>query len=187
MIDFEDVYRKHANDVYRFALWLCRNEAMADDITAETFARAWSGYDEIKATSVKSYLLTIARHLVWKWTARARREDSIGPDVPDGRPVADERLAASAELSMVLVALEKLPQVDQAALALRVEGELSYEEIARVLDITPGAAKVKVHRARLRLALAREAASQSDAKTEPNRTEDTGQPAAVAPGHFKER
>jgi RNA polymerase sigma-70 factor, ECF subfamily len=154
MLEFEAMYRRYSSDVYRFALWLCGNPTLADDITAETFSRAWLSFDQAKATSVKGYLLTIARHLAWKLNARAQREVSMAVDYRDEHPAADDRLAASAELRHVLKALHDLPEVDRAALALRVDEELSYEEIASILGLTVSAAKVKVHRLRLRLALA---------------------------------
>ena len=48
--------------------------------------------------------------------------------------------------------LQTLPEPDRAALLMRAEDQMPYEEIAAALQITPGAAKVKVHRARLKLA-----------------------------------
>ena len=50
--------------------------------------------------------------------------------------------------------MAELPEIDRTALLLRAEHELPYDEIARVLQISLSAAKVKVHRARLRLAAA---------------------------------
>ena len=55
------------------------------------------------------------------------------------------------ELARVIAALQRLPPLDRAALLLRGEHDLGYEEIARILDITPVAARVKVHRARKEL------------------------------------
>jgi RNA polymerase sigma-70 factor (ECF subfamily) len=52
----------------------------------------------------------------------------------------------------VLVALQTLPEIDRAAVLLRAEEGMSYEEVAAALGISPVAARVKVHRARLKLA-----------------------------------
>lgn len=52
----------------------------------------------------------------------------------------------------MLLRLQKLPEIDRAALVLRASEELPYEEIARMLNISLASAKVKVHRARLSLA-----------------------------------
>ena len=57
----------------------------------------------------------------------------------------------------MLADLQTLPEPDRAALLLRAQEHLPYEEIGRVLGMSPGAAKVRVHRARRRLGALREA------------------------------
>jgi RNA polymerase sigma-70 factor (ECF subfamily) len=64
MTPFSDIYRRHARDVFRFAFWLARDEEEAKDVTAETFARAWAGADDLRVETVKAYLFAIARNLV---------------------------------------------------------------------------------------------------------------------------
>ena len=63
MTDFHELYTRYAGDIYRFALFLCDNAAEAEDITAETFARALTGKAPLVLATVKGYLLTIARNL----------------------------------------------------------------------------------------------------------------------------
>ena len=62
-LDFPAVYERYNRDVYRFALYLCGEFSLAQDLTAETFARAWIARDRIRVGSVKAYLLMIARNL----------------------------------------------------------------------------------------------------------------------------
>ena len=64
------------------------------------------------------------------------------------------------ELRAVFEALQQLPEIDRAALLLRAHEGLSYAEIAATLDLTVAAARVKVHRARMRLIEWRTARSQ---------------------------
>ena len=61
--NFHELYQKYAQDIYRFAYWLCGNAQDAEDITSETFVRALRSIDRIKAETVKGYLLNIAKHL----------------------------------------------------------------------------------------------------------------------------
>src|SRR5262245_45132738 len=155
LASFEALWRRHADDVRRFAFALAGDAALADDLTAETFLRCWtardrSGQDEV--TSVKGYLFAIARNLFLKGRERARRNEPIAAEPPDERPSPERRAAARAELENVRIGWHLLPEADRAALAMRSFDGLAYEEIARVLSITPGAARVKVHRARLALA-----------------------------------
>ncbi|MGH2524381.1 MAG: sigma factor [Anaerolineales bacterium] len=50
------LYERYAQDVYRFALYLCGDPVYAEDIAAETFVRAWVTPGEIRAGTVKAYL-----------------------------------------------------------------------------------------------------------------------------------
>ncbi len=163
MTDFEALYREHAAHVYRFALSLSGNRATAEDITSETFVRVWTARDRLDLTTVIGYLLTIARRLYLQGVVHDRRRDALDLDPADPRPshadVADQRDALDA----VLVDLQTLPEPDRAALLLRAHETMPYDQIAASLGITPGAAKVKVHRARQRLAALR-MAREGDAR-----------------------
>src|SRR4030095_10465302 len=76
--DFAALYERYARDVYRFSLYLSGDFALAEDLTAETFARAWAAHERIRVGSVKAYLLMIARNLYRD--AMRRRADVSLPD-----------------------------------------------------------------------------------------------------------
>ena len=63
MFDFQDLYKTYVPDVYRFAYWLCGDTVDAEDITSETFLRAWKHRERIRTETMKAYLLSIARNL----------------------------------------------------------------------------------------------------------------------------
>lgn len=156
MTEFHDLYVRYAGDVHRFVTYLTGDPAAADDITSETFLRAWTSSSPIREDTVKSYLFTIARHLVLKeWRRTARFEalpDDVAAALPSQATQVDAQSEAQTTLRRVLKALRGMPAVDRAALLLRVRDGLSYEEIAAALDLSLSNAKVKVHRARLKLA-----------------------------------
>ena len=149
MTDLETLYRRYVSDVHRFSYWLSGNTADADDLTSETFVRAWAGTGSIRVETAKAYLLTIARNLYLKGLRRKRRETEIDPEMSDRGCTSDARVEAQSELASVMDGLQELPEIDRAALLMRAEHEIPYEEIARALGIKPTAAKVKVHRARI--------------------------------------
>ncbi len=74
MITFHEIYERHARDVYRYAFWLAGSADDADDITSETFARAWAGRDEIRTETVKAYLFAIARNIYLKGLRQTKRQ-----------------------------------------------------------------------------------------------------------------
>ena len=152
-MDLHDLYTRYAADVHRFALYLSGNRALADDLTSETFLRAWSSASPIREATVKEYLFTIVRHLYLSEMARSSRRVELPDDLPAPSPGQQERLEAGDRLRDVLKVLKALPEVDRAALLMRTQDGMPYDEIAQVLKISVANAKVKVHRARVKLAM----------------------------------
>ena len=77
--------------------------------------------------------------------------------MPDTRIGAQTQMEQSAEVRAVLAALQQLPEMDRTLLLMRALDEMPYEEIAETLGIPVATAKVKVHRARLKLMQSRQA------------------------------
>lgn len=156
-MDFHSLYQSYAPQVHRFALFLCGDAALADDLTSETFVRAWTARGKIREATVKAYLFTIARNLYRDHLRRNRRNTELDESMPDSGPGLDSRTEHKAELEAVLTALRELPEADRAALLMRAQEGMPYEEIAHALDLPVTTVKVKVHRARLKLMRVREA------------------------------
>src|SRR5262245_51989130 len=130
IIDFGGLYERYAQDVYRFALYLCGDPAYAEDIAAETFVRAWTAPGEIRVGTVKAYLFMIARNLYRAGLRRSARQAELAPELPDPAPGPESVAGARQELRAVLDALQQLPEVDRAALLMHVQDGLPYAEIA---------------------------------------------------------
>jgi RNA polymerase sigma-70 factor (ECF subfamily) len=152
MLTFHDLYQHYAPEVYRFAFWLAGNRAEAEDITAETFVRAWTSQREIRTETVKAYLLTIARNLYLAQRRKVKPQVALDEEQVDPQPGPEQHTEDRLALAATLAVIQTLPELDRAALILRVQHELPYAEIARVLGLSLSAAKVKVHRARLKVA-----------------------------------
>lgn len=112
--------------------------------------RAWAADAPLRARSIEAYLLTIARNLHRREWGRRRRSEAV-PAVRDEASDTERQLIARSELSVAIRGLDRLPEVDRAALLMRAFSDLPYEVIATALNISVAAAKVKVHRARARL------------------------------------
>ncbi|MGB0513420.1 MAG: RNA polymerase sigma factor [Wenzhouxiangellaceae bacterium] len=151
MTDFHELYSRYAGDIYRFALFLCGNAAEAEDIAAETFARAIAGRAPVAGATAKGYLLAIARNIHLEWARRRPKIGELPPELRDSGSDPEKRFSEGAELDAVRVFLQRIPEPDRAALLLQVNG-VAYEEIARLLEISVVSARVKVHRLRLKLA-----------------------------------
>ena len=151
-LDFAALYERHARDVYRFSLYLSGDFARAEDITAETFARAWIARARIRVGSVKAYLLMIARNM-YRDTRRHRSDMSLPEnfEIPDHGPGPEASAEARDELQRVLWALRRVPEHEREVLLMATVEGLTHQAIAVALDLSVEAVKVRVHRARVRL------------------------------------
>src|SRR5258707_9739241 len=73
MITFHEIYERYAKDVFHYACWLSGSADEADDITSETFTRAWAGRAAIRTETVKAYLFAIARNYYLQDNRKAKR------------------------------------------------------------------------------------------------------------------
>jgi RNA polymerase sigma-70 factor (ECF subfamily) len=165
LLDFAALYREHARDVHRFALYLCGDEMLAEDLLSEAFVRVWTARERVDLVTVRAYLFAIVRNLFLQDVNRRRRSAPLPERLASASPGPEARATAQSELRAVVAALAALPEIDRAAVLMRADGGLPYDEIARALGISTGTAKVKVHRARLKLAESLHAGSTKEGRS----------------------
>lgn len=152
MEGLEKLYRQHASAVFRFAWGLCGDRDEAEDLVSETFVRLLTRSPAIRTRTALAYLLAVARNAYLSRQRKKRRELPISLDaLPATQSSPLTALDNRARLEATIRALRGLPDGERAALLLRVDHNLPYEDIAITLGTTVGAAKVRVHRARMRL------------------------------------
>jgi len=145
------LYSHYSEDVYRFLLYLSGDQALAEDITSEVFIRVWDAPEPTRIATARAYLLVIARNLFLNEIRRRARHPSLDERMADAAPGPERSAERNAALGEVQQALQQLPEADRAALLMRALHQLSYREIGAALHLSPGAARVRVHRARLKL------------------------------------
>jgi RNA polymerase sigma-70 factor (ECF subfamily) len=102
MTGFSELYKKYAPDVYRFALYLSGERGEAEDITSETFVRAWASSGAIRMATVKGYLFAIARNLFLQGLRRKSRHDALDENLRDPQASPYAQAEQKAELRAVL-------------------------------------------------------------------------------------
>jgi RNA polymerase sigma-70 factor (ECF subfamily) len=100
---------------------------------------------------VKAYLFAIARNLYLQDHRKAKRQIGINASLADSALTPEQQVEAHLELDRAMQVIQALPEADRTAFLLRVQHELPYEEIARVMQLPLTTVKVKIHRARLKL------------------------------------
>ncbi|WP_189590340.1 sigma-70 family RNA polymerase sigma factor [Streptomyces massasporeus] len=162
---YEELYRRHAQAVRRYARTCCRDAHTAEDLTAEVFARMLQAVrgGAGPAHAVRAYLLTSVRRVAASWTRSARREQLVddfavfaarsarGSDVSDDDTLelgADVRAMHEAEQSMAMRAFRSLPERWQAVLwHTEIEDE-SPSEVATLFGLDANGTRVLASRAR---------------------------------------
>jgi RNA polymerase sigma factor (sigma-70 family) len=155
---FDALFDRHARAVYRFAARRLGASA-AEDVVAESFARAFAGRDRIVCTDAGSalpWLLGIANNVIRaerrneERMLRAYARSGVDPaEIPHAARI--EALDAEASWPSVAEALAELRLAEREALILFAWAELSYAEIAIALDTPIGTVRTLIHRARARL------------------------------------
>ena len=148
MDTFRLIYERYQRDVYRFALFLTGDAALADDLTADTFVRAWDARDRIRQDTVKAYLLTITRNLYRDHLRGRRPFVELDEAIVDRGPALHVQVEHRSSLRDIRNRLRRVAKGDRRALLLYVFKDLSYADIAATLGISIGATKSRISRAR---------------------------------------
>lgn len=144
--EYQLAFERHWRDVFRFVLALTNDLGEAEDITQDAFARLWQARDGIDwSRPVLPWLPVVSRRLATDRFRRLARQVLGRPH----QPSLDEM--ARARWLDVRDALGRLPTLERAALVLTTLEGWSYDELADVMQTTPGALRAAVSRARRKL------------------------------------
>jgi len=144
---FAATAEEHLDDVYGYLVYLTRDRSLAEDLTADTFEKAfrlWRRFDPARA-SARTWLCQIARTAALDWfrseERRQKREERVAP------PEHVDAVFADGLSPHIEAALAELSAGEREVIALRVLLELDGDEAARVLGISPTAVSTRLSRA----------------------------------------
>ncbi|GIW58847.1 MAG: hypothetical protein KatS3mg086_132 [Candidatus Dojkabacteria bacterium] len=147
--NLEKIYYSYAQDVYRFALFLCKNVEEAKDITSETFSRYLSKAKSVSSGKEKSWLLATAKN-VYRETFRKhpKNKSSITEElnyIPDQTNI--EKSFEEEQIQKTLhQELDKLPETTKEIIILKNWYDLKFSEIAEILQMKESAVKQRYYR-----------------------------------------
>jgi RNA polymerase sigma-70 factor (ECF subfamily) len=158
---FEAQVLPHLDAAYRFARWLCRSPTDADDIVQEAFLRAFRGFDKLRGTDVKAWLLTIVRNCHATAAGQQQRratvplpeehEQELRAASVDATPDPETISAAQDERRALERLVAALPEEHRTVLLLREMEDMSYREISAVTQVPIGTVMSRLARARAAL------------------------------------
>ena len=150
---FNEIAEAYSTDLYRYAMWICGNDALAKDLVQETFLRAWRALDSLKdGTAAKSWLITILRR---EFARTFERKVPKFTDVEKVVVVDDDELEPDerTERELLRRGIMRLESKYREPLLLQVVFGHSCEEIAGQLGISKSAVMTQLFRAREKLKL----------------------------------
>ena len=152
---FGELVRRHYQGVVRVVYSMCGDTGLAEDAAQEAFIRAWINLPAFEPSApLKNWIYRIAINAALDVLRKKpeesleERQESMLSDQAQGPEAA---LVEKERIAQVRRAMQALPEASRSVLVLREYGELSYQEIARVLDIPVGTVMSRLNYARNRL------------------------------------
>lgn len=150
MSDFEEVYNLYFRDVYKYALSISRDAAMAEEITQETFFKALQSIDRFDGRCrLYVWLCQIAKNTYLSLCRKQHRGEEFEEEPGDDGIEAD--IMAKEDSLAIHRILHDLPEPYKEVFSLRTFGELSFAQIASLFARTESWARVTYHRAKLQI------------------------------------
>ena len=157
LVSFEEAMLPHMDAAYNLARWLLRNEHDAQDVVQEAYLRAFKSFGGFHGTNGRAWLLTIVRNTSYTLLKKNQTIDLSTPfdehlHAPDHESVSPVTILERVEdEDLVRKAMDALPAEFREILALRHQENLSYKEIADIVQIPPGTVMSRLARARAKL------------------------------------
>lgn len=148
---FSQIYDEHVDKVYRFVFFKVSNEALAQDITSETFTRLWKeiSFDrEVKSPS--GFLFRVAKNLITDHyrvkDQNPANLDNLDNVLVDQKEDVLSTIVQNDEMRTVKAALDQLNEDSRLAVSLYYIEQLPYSDVAKALNRSQGATRVLVSR-----------------------------------------
>ena len=148
---FDQIVGVFHQDMYRYAAWLCRDKAIAEDVVQEAMLRAWKSLESLRDdAAAKPWLLTIVRRENARYFERKRLE-TVDIDNLTASQTALLAEQPNDDLSDMREAIYALDDDYREPLVLQVLMGYSTNEIAETMEMKQGAVLTRLHRAREKL------------------------------------
>lgn len=152
MEDFDKVYRACFPEIYRFALALCRDPSLAEELTQETFFKALKAIDGFSGSCpLTTWLCQIAKNEYFSYRRKNRAQvDELSVELPSDEDI-EQRFTDRETALAVHAALHRLREPYKEVFSLRTFAELPFAQIGLLFGKTESWARVTYYRAKVLL------------------------------------
>jgi len=148
---FAELYDKHVIRIYRHVYYLVNDPTTAEDLTAQTFLKAWEAIDRYKerGAPIVAWLLRISHNLTVSFLRSKRDHSELDEGFMDhkSKHSPEEALEQSADEKSMREAVLKLRDEQRQVIMLRFVEEMDYREVADIIGKSVPAVRVIQHRA----------------------------------------
>ena len=153
MTEFESIYREYFRDVELYLRAICRDELLAEELTAQTFFQAMKALPKFRGDcDVRTWLCSIGRNCYLSYLRKTKPSESVDTlQIPDPRTSLEDRITDRDQAMTIHKVLHALPEPYKEVFSLRVFGQLSFGDIGSIFGRTANWACVTYHRARQKI------------------------------------
>mgnify|MGYP001568028061 CR=1 FL=1 len=148
---FGELYDRHVVRVYRHLYYMVGRQPEAEDLTAQTFLKAWEAIEryQVRGAPFVSWLLRIAHNLGVSYLRSKRETSQVHEGIVDNKSRRDPEAALqqTVEEEMVREAILRLREEQRQVIILRFIEDLDYREVAEIIGKSVAAIRVIQHRA----------------------------------------
>ena len=147
---FSELYETYKKDIYSYLLKNTRNPHTAEELTHDTFTKAFKSLSKFRGDcTLKSWLFTIARNTYLSYYKKNSTRFEYSNDFIDEQWTGkNDDYTSLEEQDSISAILSQLSEKERTFLLLRDQQGMSYREIAKITDETEGVVKVGIYRAR---------------------------------------
>lgn len=145
---FAKMYATYTDDIFRFIYVRVRDEMLAEDLTADTFSKAWQKLETFDFRQPRAWLYTIARNLItdhWRTHHSVPLEDGFDPE--DDRESVEAQVDRALSKERLTAAIGQLPEDMKSVVSLRFLQGFSARQTGDALGIAEGNVRIIQYRA----------------------------------------
>ncbi|MFS0824356.1 RNA polymerase sigma factor [Bacillus sp. 1P02SD] len=157
MDEFRHLYNKYEKQIYKYLIYLSEDKFIAEELTQETFLKAFKSIYSFKGQSkVSTWLFQIAKYTFYSYLRKNKNDEQVADistfknEITNKETPEDIYLEKEESLGL-LTAIKNLKQPQQEIVILRIYNELSFKEIGEIFNQSDRWARVNFYRAKSRL------------------------------------
>lgn len=150
--DFQAIYAKYYQSVYRYLLSITKNEHIAEEMTQETFLKVLKNIKKYDAKyEMLTWICNIAKNTYYSFYKKNRRIQVLDNDTPDNEKDIINKIIESETNEELLKIIHNLDEPYKEVFTLRVYGNLSFKQIGNIFDKTESWARVTFYRSKIKI------------------------------------